>query len=393
MCDVAPKRREKRRSMLDIPCHRIVGIVWALALVSGISCSDLESATDLNPQGPPMIRQVLLTERYVDSAGASLTRPVIAFGTHPDATANEQHPSIAAITSGQRFRVVIDELLVGNYLEEIKCNERVDDDFFSPVPLGATPDDIAKCAVVKEQLPRSCKGSKAVCVREDGVPVGIQDQVDSSNRPYKDGIADVTRMIAGVAGVQCGELSVAMDLERSYWQPSGNQQRPAIDDGLRGLLSLGPAVVLVPQAALPSGQQCRIVFADAVVDKSGLQTCAPPDGDITASCSPGDTTATTFTTEVAALLQQSPRNDTLGFSRTGDIEVRANITLAPTVQITSAPEARFTVTQLATSSQGLRIRPTEPLAPATRYVITIPLRDPFGFGSPMPAQVTFTTAN
>jgi hypothetical protein len=360
-------------------------------------CSDLDSATNLNPAGPPMIRQLLLTERTTSATGATATRPVIAFGHHPDASDDEQHPVTTAVAAGQRLRVVIDELLVGNYLEEIECNEQVDDDFFSRVPVGATPQDIASCAVVKDLLPKTCKGPKAVCLRaSDGAPVGVRDQIDTAGRPYKDGIADVTRFIDGAAGVRCGEageLLIPMDLARSYWQPSGNQQRPAIDDGLRGLFSLGPAVVLVPRGFLPTGQPCFVVFGDSVVDKSGLGPCAPDHGDIAAGCTPGDTAKAAFSTEPMALTQQSPLNNAVSVSRTIEIAVRANVAFAPSIAVTSVPAATFTVTPVVDTPQALTIRPVTALAPATRYTVTVALRDSFGVGPVEPARLTFTTAN
>jgi hypothetical protein len=376
-------------------------VLWCAASVSltalSAGCDAGESATNLNPAGPPMIRQLLLTERTTSASGATATRPVIAFGHHPDASDEEQHPVTTAVAAGQRLRVVIDELLVGNYLEEIECNEQVDDDFFSRVPVGATPQDIANCAVVKDLLPKTCKGSKAVCLRaSDGVPVGVRDQVDTGGRPYKDGIADVSRFVDGAASVRCGadgDLAVPMDLARSYWQPSGNQQRPAIDDGLRGLLSLGPAVVLVPRTFLPAGQPCFVVFGDGVVDKSGLRPCAPANGDVAADCTPGDTAKAAFTTEVMALTQQSPLNDAVGVSRTVEISVRANVGFAASIAVTSIPPAAFTVTPVADIPQALTIRPTSGLAPATRYIVSVPLRDSFGVGPAAPARLTFTTAN
>jgi hypothetical protein len=348
-----------------------------------------------------MVRQVMLTEHVTSAAGERLSRRVIAFGSHPDADANEQHRVPSAAVSGQRIRVVMDELLVGNHLEEIQCNEQVDEDDFSRVPLGTTPDDIARCAVVKEQLARSCKGDKAVCLRaSDGAPVGIRDEVDAGNQPYKDGIADATKMIAGAAGIRCTdvtrspptEILVPLDLARSYWQPAGNQQRPIIDDGLRGLFSLGPAVVMVPAADLPTSLPCSVVFGDQVVDKSNLRPCAPPDGDITRDCTPGDTSQVDFTTEGMAVQGQTPLANAIGVSRTADLVVRANATFDPTVTVTSEPAAAFSVGLATGSPSQLVIRPTAPLAPSTRYVVSVPLRDAYGYGPVTPASLLFTTA-
>jgi Bacterial Ig-like domain len=384
-----------RRIPVSVLCLVAAGLVSVLAG----ACAEDESSTELHPEGPPMIQQVMLTERYVSSDGMSATRPVIAFGRHPDADSNEQHAVPAAVARNQRLRIVIDELLVGNHLEEIQCNGRVDEDEFSRVPLGATPDDIARCAVVPDLLAESCKGKKAVCVRDDGVPVGILDATDSGGRPYKDGIADVTRMIAGVAGVRCGgpgsaspdPIDVEMNPRLSYWQPAGNQQRPIVDDGLRGLLSIGPAVVLVPAEDLPTGLPCTVVFAPSVVDKSGLRPCAPPAGDITADCTPGDTSAVTFQSEPLILRQQFPLDEALGVAPTASLVVRGNVALDPSVTVTSEPPATFTITASHALPEELTLTPTAPLGPATRYVVRVPLRDLHGQGPAEPIELAFTT--
>lgn len=375
-------------------------LVSLTAPVFAMACSDVEGPTDLNPAGPPMIRQVMLTERVTNTIGETIVRQVIAFGSHPDAQPEEQHRVPAALASGQRIRVVIDELLVGNHLEELQCNERVDDDDFSRVPVGATPDDIARCAVVPELLAQSCKGAKAVCLRaEDGVPVGVRDEADATGRPYKDGIADATQMIAGVASVRCGgpgsaaptPIDVSIDQRRSYWQPGGNQQRPPVDDGLRGLMSIGPAVVMVPSRDLPTGLPCTVVFASSVVDKSDLRVCAPPEGDLEAECAPGDTSAVTFTTEPLQLVARFPVDEATGVSPSADLMVRGNVTLDPTVVITSAPAAAFTVSSPHAMPDQLTLRPTAPLQSGTRYVVTVPLRDAYGLGPAEPLRLTFTT--
>lgn len=361
-----------------------------------VACSDVEGSTELNPAGPPMIRQVMLVERYTNTAGERLLRPVIAFGTHPDADGNQQHAVSNAVVVNQRVRIVLDELLVGNYLEEIECNERVDEDEFSRVPVGATPDDIARCAVASDLLPRSCKGAKAVCLRaSDGVPVGVRDEVDAGNRPYKDGIADNTRMIEGAVGLRCeaagNPIHVPTQLALSYWQPSGNQQRPIVDDGLDGLLSLGPAVVLVSRGDLPTGATCSVEFAPSVVDKSGLAVCAPPGGDITATCQPGDTSAVSFGTEPMTLLLQAPAVDAIGVSRTSPLVLRANAAFANDLTATSTPPASFTVAVDPNLPQQLNLQPTTALAPNTRYVVTVPLRDAYHLGAAEPVRFAFTT--
>src|SRR6185503_18058199 len=133
-----------------------------------------------------------------------------------------------AAASAQKIRVVMDELLIGNYLEEIACNTIVDDDQFQIVPVGATPDDIANCAQAADVLVDTCKGEHAVCLCEipggcnvgatvvqPGLPVGILDEDD-------DGTSDAHQFIAGSVGLRCGansDIDVPMSPQRSYWQP------------------------------------------------------------------------------------------------------------------------------------------------------------------------------
>ena len=353
--------------------------------------------TDLVPEGPPMIRQLMVVERAAGSAGTSVTRPVIAFGSHPDATGDEQHPVQTAVVSGQRIRVVIDELLRGNSLEEIQCAAVVDEDAFSRIPVGATPEDIARCSGDPDTLTRTCKGAKAVCIRrDDGVPVGILDRVDTQKQQRPDGIPDVVRFIDGAAVLRCTADDVVREIPvnqtQSYWQPSGSQHRPLdIDDGLRGLLLLGPAVVLVPRSLLPTSSSCHVAFAQDVVDKSGIRPCAPADGDVTGSCEPGDTSLAAFTTEPIAILQQTPAPGATGVPRALEITLRASAPFGPATQASLSPAEPLTVTISSMSPTTLTIRPVSPLSPNTRYTLSLVLRDSFGVGPAAPASFSFTT--
>lgn len=387
-------------SLRGLPWSATLGRAAALlVVVLASACSDVESSTELNPAGPPMVRQVILSERYKSTAGEELDRLVIAFGTHPDASTDQQH-RVSSAQVGTRLRVIIDELLVGNHLEEVQCEGQVDEDDFSRVPVGATPDDLARCSGSPEQLAKTCKGDKAVCVRADGVAIGIRDRFDAAGQPYKDGLPDVTRMIAGVAGVRCLDttkappqpIDVPLDLAKSYWQPAGNQQPPVVQDGLNGLASLGPAVVMVPLTDLPTSLSCGIVFGSTVVDKSGIRPCAPPEGDISKDCTPGDTSLVEFTTEQMRLVSQTPTQDALNVSRTADITIRASAAFDPTVSVSSEPPAAFSAAPSPDQPRVLVIHPTAPLAPSTRYVLSFALRDAYGLGPVTPATVSFTTA-
>src|SRR5262249_27716222 len=152
-----------------------------------------------------------------------------------------------------------------------------------------------------------------------GKPVGVQDL-------NQDGAADDTHFIDGAVGIECSAsgrsipvpIAVPIDLSASYWNPSGNQNRPAVG----GFDALGPKVFLNAGGALPTSPTCGLVFSPDVVDKQGNQVCAPPGGDLHAGCKPGDVSAFSFGVEPLALSNPRPtdgqqnvaRNQTLMYS-------------------------------------------------------------------------------
>src|SRR5207253_6117887 len=129
-------------------------VIAALALAATAACTDTNSATNLHPDGPPKVEQVRLWEDYTDSAMNRLQRRVFAFGSHPMAPSDDVHPVTSAVPNTQKIRVIMDQLLAGNRLEEISCRGVVGPDgAYDRVPDGATPDDIALCSVAADVLP------------------------------------------------------------------------------------------------------------------------------------------------------------------------------------------------------------------------------------------------
>jgi hypothetical protein len=218
----------------------------------GLAAGCTGASDPLDTEGPPEILQVLVRERVesTDDEG----NPVVvlenhlAYGDHDDIDpeADDREVTAAAARGGQRIRIVVDELLRANHLEEIPCA----DGSWSQVPDGFDFDDVARCA--GSDLSR-CEG---LCIGSDG-PVGIQDD-------NGDGAIDDTRMIDGVVALTCGDEAVALDPTLSYYQPSGSQRLSA---GATGTDSLGPAIVIVPAAGMRPGSTCGIAFGDMVVDK------------------------------------------------------------------------------------------------------------------------------
>lgn len=322
----------------------IASSLLAMAVVG--ACDASSSTTELVPEGPPMVRQILMTEVYQNTAGAYLSHEnSLAFGSHPDPTfmTDDRVVNTALAAPTQRMRVIIDELLVGNNLEEIACKAQVDEDAYSRVPLGTTPDDIANCAGTQDVLDARCHGVHAVCLNNTGSPVvlpGVTDPVpvggpvgilDNDPPPDGDGVSDSTRFIDGAVRVSCvgkagDHVEAPMDLTNSYWQPSGNQQVPA--NG--GIAVLGPALVLVPRFGLPTEAKCSLSFDASVVDHDGNRVCAPPDGDVTQNCpADGDTSLISFGTETLRVKGSTPVNGAMNVQRvaTGSMNKFGKFTL------------------------------------------------------------------
>lgn len=379
-----------------------IGIAIALSLIAG-ACTDMESTTNLNPEGPPMIRQVRFRETSMNAAGQYVDRPIFGFGLHPLAT-EKDYPAggagqeASATATGQKFRVIMDELLIGNNLEEIKCRGQIDDDFFDRVPLGTTPEDVARCAQPSDVLPDSCPASMthAVCICqldagcslpdgtvEKGAPVGVEDK-------NQDGASDDSHFIAGAVGIQCGPISLPINVDQSYWNPSGDQNKPAMG----GFDVLGPAIVLVPEGGiLPTNIECNLVFAPNIVDKQNIQVCAPAGGEITNDCTPGDVSAFKFTVTPLRVTQVTPATGAA---------VTAPIFLASSAPIDLDTLGAISITQggnpvpdtviAVTGTTSIKITAT--LTANTTYDIDITnaLTDTFGQPLPMPYHFTVTTA-
>ena len=364
-----------------------------------------------------MIRQVRLREVYLDATGSLNERmdPVFAFGTHPQAPPEAVHEVTSAQAVGSspnKLRVIMDELLVGNYLEEIKCRAQIDEDNYDSVPIGTTPDDIARCAVAKDVLPASCKGTDdhATCICKNdlgcngaakGEAVGVEDV-------NQDGASDDTRLIKGAVGLRCGTIDVPIDSDLSYWNPSGDQNVPAMG----GFDALGPALVLVPGAPpnppvpntiapLPTNVTCGLVFSPSVVDKQNIGVCAPPDGDVSKDCNPGDVSNFSFKVQPLVVKQSTPAEGDTGASRTQSMDITFTAPLsaaavsAITVKEGATNYTQFTATLPLPTTVRLVWTATGGLAANTMYTVSVSTAavDLYNQAMPMPATITFTTGS
>jgi hypothetical protein len=390
-------------------------IACALAISATAACTDTESATNLQPDGPPMIEQVLMSEAVFDASGNEDDPRVIAFGTLPGLDAADEHAVSSAAVTRQKLRIVFDEILRGNRLEEIQCRANVGPDgAYARIPDGTTPDDIAKCAVAKDVLPASCKGEHAVCLCEMptgcivgtdmiamGDPVGVQDV-------NADGAADLHRFIPTAVQLVCGSTTINADPTNSYWYPSGDQQPPAVG----GIDAIGPAVVFFPEpqasgATMPTNSTCTLKFADDIVDKSDIKVCAPVGGrtpecsgnldKCSQTCTPGDVSAVSFKT---APLMLSVNFDPAAVDRTAALEFVADtIVDLPSLQtgitITEAG-ASFTAFTVTASNPPSNPKSTIDVTPTaatgwaanTDYTITFTTGVKDAFGQPLPAPFT-----
>ena len=282
-----------------------------LVLLWQSGCSSSHTPSELRPEGPPEVLQVIVTERMVDDTNSeALFQEVrqLAFGTHGEISPEREDGQVLrAVPFPQNIRIVVDELLLGNHLEEIACA----DGTYSRIPIGATPDDIARCAGPVE-LQDDCEGPLAVCVGDTG-KIGILDE-------NSDQVPDDLRMMEEAVQITCGEFSVPIDLQQSFYQPSGNQLLP-VSSGVDGL---GPAIIVVPRDGLPSGTECGVVFARNVVDKQGNMICASNNLGV---CVPGDTTAIHFAVDTLRLIASDPADQSEGVPLLAEGEDYANIVL------------------------------------------------------------------
>jgi hypothetical protein len=354
-----------------------------------------------------MVRQVRFVEDLQETPTTYFTHTIFGFGSFPGLTDDLEHQITSAAASNQRFRVIMDELLQGNFLEQISCRGPIDaaGDTWGTVPSGATPDDIAKCSEATGVLPVTCTGPYAVCVGPDPThPVGVLDV-------NEDGAADAQRFMPGSVNIVCtpatgAAITVPLNLDSSYWNPSGNQEAPAMG----GLDALGPAIVLVPTAAIPTSTTCGLVFSPTVIDKTNMSVCIPQyglppgitddAGNIGEGCTPtGDPVKDygqfSFKVEPLRLSDSSPLDGDMGVDLTDSASLTFIAAIDPltvgsiTVTQNGASFTDFTTT-LSQQNQRVALNWPDGLMANSVYVITIPTTVTDAFEQPLPAPVTIT---
>ncbi len=228
----------------------------------------------LNAGGPPMIRQIILHENIKSATGPARSGN-LAFGTHCDGPwQTKSGEAQEAIAGTQQIRIILDEIVRGNSLEEIGCS----DGSYSRIPTGTTPDDLAN----------------KVCI-VDGKPIGVHLGPDGSHdRLRMIDYNEDPKIVELAVQIVCDGVPIPMSQEGSFWSPSGNQS--ISDDSELSYFEIGPAIVLVPAkgTALPSKTDCKVVFRPEVVDYEGNSVCANTGGSIDPPCRSGDTSKISF---------------------------------------------------------------------------------------------------
>lgn len=346
------------------------------------------------------IRQVLVTERVVVNGAPRVLQGQLAFGQH-DAEFFADDDGIvvnAVLLAGilavaQEIRVIFDERLRYNRLQEFACN----DGSYSRVPDDVTNADFINCLNATDQY-SNCSN---ICIDPDTqVPIGLLDQDEN-------GVVDAARMIDYnpdpditelAVSLICDEVSVPLDRRFSYPQSTGSQTFPSDATSFRGL---GPALVLRPMAAtgLRGGATCTIEFRDEVINYNGDRVCAPTDGLPSESCTPGDTSRISFGTEPLKVVNSVPADGATGvaLSSSSFILVAFNGNMdASTTDITLTAAGVPVIVDLQISIDDLTVGIIDlgqDFQPSTLYELTIGagFTDMLG-GSVVEKTISWTTA-
>lgn len=235
---------------------RIVSLIGAVSLAM-VGCDREESMTLLHPDGPPEVSQVFVTELVDDGEGGLAAVLNLAFGEHPDACPVEGDPPFGCSDVGdgtvgqaaldtQKIRIVFDELLDGETIEQFQC-ACVAGGGDEPCPAGPTA----------SLDPSACVDNPNSTFNEQG------KWLDSAN----DGVPDAMELLPDLVTIDCGGTLIVPGPLEGFYNPSGNQQVP-VSTGLAE--GIGPALVLTLTQTLPADTDCGITFpAGKITDKDG----------------------------------------------------------------------------------------------------------------------------
>jgi len=344
-----------------------------------------------------MVRQVLVTEQVTSDTTSLIKEGQLAFGTHAASFFdNDDGEVLSAIALGaQEIRIVLDELVRGNDLEEIACA----DGSYSRIPRGTTPDDIARCAGPVDSLLRC----DTVCLSPaDGSPLGILDADE-------DGAADDMRMIDYnpddnitelAVAIICDGVDIPLDPDFSFYNPSGNQTFPS--NATLGFRGLGPSIVLKPAGdiGMRTGADCSVTFRPEVVDYDDNPVCAPEGGSIDNDCSGGDTSRISFSTDTLKVVNTVPSDGSVGVSLSGSgfmlVALNANVDIDSVSAITlTANGVDVPITpEIGDDKTAISFALAQDFEPDSTYVLTVTTALTDLLGGPLATESvsTWTTA-
>jgi hypothetical protein len=218
-------------------------------------CAREDAPSDLVPAGDPEILELFV----IDGDGVSK----MAAGNHPEIKddpddniaaiyADKNGPVLEAIVSGNRLRVIFDELLEASTVEQFTCACYASGCATRGHTFTNTEVDVNRCTSCEDDTTTPTINETGQCLDADF-----------------DGVPDDAFLQPQLASVQCtnttaGAVTVDISESEGWYNPSGNQQIPTA----LGTNALGPALVLAPRA-MPTDADCSVVINSAVTDKDG----------------------------------------------------------------------------------------------------------------------------
>lgn len=385
-----------------------VASTWAsLAVVLGASaCTTKDEKAALVTEGPPVIQQIFMTEKKGNAAELNLGFGCGDVGTvdctivyddnaqqlccewqawstgvdgAPDPIRMDGTISEAVI-AGQTMRIIVDELLRGQTVEQFRCACSANDAGDGGCPNG----------IVAALDPTFCDNDPSTDINENG---RFADQ-------NQDRVPDDTLLLPGIVQIECDRASMPWvnGVNEGWYNPSGSQQVPInTNTGNPEWTAIGPAIVLQP-AALPTGSNCTLSFNQMTMVKTpgGTDMMVPAARDKDGEGVPAPE-GFTFVTEVMKVVGSMPMNNAQNVARDVVPSITFNAPIAPGsitgVTLTAGGVAVDGTATVGTDGRSWSFTPVAPLAPATQHTITVTTTLTDSFGAPYPDTVTrvFTT--
>lgn len=195
--------------------------------------------------GPPEVLQVFVTSEPADDLASGLT---LAYGQHFELNGGVAAIGVRATAvprTGARFRIVVDQLLAGDTIEEYACAGG------GFVPLG-----------------------RKVCADCRDDPSTLDDEAGRCVDLNGDRIPDNGRIVGDVATIRCGSFLYTTLSGDGAYEPWGNQ----LSSGALGVAGIGPAIVIEPSVTLPADADCTLNVIGRITDKQGEELIWPAAG-------------------------------------------------------------------------------------------------------------------